>query len=107
MKRFHNTALQKLILPLIHHAQPASRSTDLICNAWLLAGDFLKAPFINGANPTTGPCRRHRDSLLSAATAALNASNVPQTQGLHTVILLSERVILLTGAGWQETVALE
>lgn len=51
MKRFHNAARQKLILPLIHHAQPTSRSTDLICNAWLLAGDFLKAPFINSANP--------------------------------------------------------
>ncbi|TTG62699.1 hypothetical protein Baya_15091 [Bagarius yarrelli] len=51
MKRFHNAARQKLILPLIHHAQPTSRSTDLICNAWLHAGDFLKAPFINSANP--------------------------------------------------------
>ncbi len=78
MKRFHNTARQKLILPLIHHAQPASRSTDLICNAWLLAGDFLKAPFINGANQTTGPCRKRGDSLLSETTAALNAPNVPQ-----------------------------
>ncbi len=78
MKRFHNTARQKLILPLIHHAQPASRSTDLICNAWLLAGDFLKAPFINGANPTAGPCRKRGDSLMSETTTALNAPNVPQ-----------------------------
>lgn len=78
MKRFHNTARQKLILPLIHHAQPASRSTDLICNAWLLAGDFLKAPFINGANPTAGPRRKHGDSSVSETNAALNASNVPQ-----------------------------
>lgn len=51
MKRFHYAARQKLILALIHHAQPTCRSTDLICNAWLLAGDFLKAAFINSANP--------------------------------------------------------
>lgn len=46
MKRFHNTMRQKLILPLIHHAQPSSSSTDLICNASMLTADFLKAPFI-------------------------------------------------------------
>lgn len=46
MKRFHNTVQQKLILLLIHHAQPSSGATDLICNASGLTGDFLKAPFI-------------------------------------------------------------
>lgn len=46
MKRFHNTVQQKLILPLIHHAQPSRGSTDLICNASALTGEALKAPFI-------------------------------------------------------------
>lgn len=46
MKRFHNTVQQKLILLLIHHAHPSSSPTDLICNALVLTGDFLKAPFI-------------------------------------------------------------
>lgn len=63
MKRFHNAAWQKLILPLIHHAQPASSSTHLICNAPPLAGD-LKGPFVTAGLP------RHMPALKSGINGA-------------------------------------
>lgn len=49
MKRFHNTARQKLIPPVIHHAQPSGRSTDLIGDAWLRAGHFVKPLLIRSS----------------------------------------------------------
>ncbi|GAA6110639.1 uncharacterized [Tachysurus ichikawai] len=86
MKRFHNAARQKLILPLIHHAQPTSRSTDLICNAWLLTGDFLKAPFINSANP--GTVMHETQGRLTVSNRCYPKSPLtrPQDQGLDCVL---------------------
>lgn len=65
MKRFHNTARQKLIPPVIHHAQPRGRSTDLIGNAWLHAGDFLSA---SAPPPSLGLVRMRKVIGLNLVT---------------------------------------
>ncbi|KAJ4941238.1 hypothetical protein JOQ06_027524 [Pogonophryne albipinna] len=73
MKIFHNTARQKLIPPVIHHAQPSGRSTDLIAGrGWIclnqpLAGseDFFSSftPPTEGRWVEVQPGRRAAESL--------------------------------------------
>ena len=96
MKRFHNTARQKLSPPVIHHAQPSGRSTDLIGNAWLHAGVFSKPPTfirpsLNEASQRDKPCSWVGSTCLATSFHLENIKHNIVLKSLMSVALKPRR----------------